>query len=155
MKKILFVCHGNICRSPMAEFMFKKMVRERGLEKDFLIESAATSSEEIGNDMHSGAKQKLLQMDVPFEKRRARRISQEDYSGFDLLIGMDMENLYYMQREWNKDPDDKIKLLMTYAGKDKDIADPWYTGNFDETFRDLETGLNALLDSLAGGRKRD
>ena len=135
--------------------MFKKMVRERGLEKDFLIESAATSSEEIGNDMHSGAKQKLLQMDVPFEKRRARRISQEDYSGFDLLIGMDMENLYYMQREWNKDPDDKIKLLMTYAGKDKDIADPWYTGNFDETYRDLETGLNALLDSLAGGRKRD
>ena len=135
--------------------MFKKMVRERGLEKDFLIESAATSSEELGNDMHSGAKQKLLQMDVPFEKRRARRISQEDYSWFDLLIGMDMENLYYMQREWNKDPDDKIKLLMTYAGKDKDIADPWYTGNFDETYRDLENGLNALLDSLAGGRKRD
>ena len=135
--------------------MFKKMVRERGLEKNFLIESAATSSEELGNDMHSGAKQKLLQMDVPFEKRRARRISQEDYSGFDLLIGMDMENLYYMQREWNKDPDDKIKLLMTYAGKDKDIADPWYTGNFDETYRDLENGLNALLDSLAGGRKRD
>lgn len=148
MKKILFVCHGNICRSPMAEFMFRKMVKDAGLEKDFLVESAATSSEEIGNDMHSGAKQKLMQMDVPFEKRRARRITPEDYSDFDLLIGMDMENLYYMQREWNKDPDDKIKLLMTYAGKDKDIADPWYTGNFDETYSDLETGLKALLEHL-------
>lgn len=132
----------------MAEFMFRKMVKDAGLEKDFLVESAATSSEEIGNDMHSGAKQKLMQMKVPFEKRRARRITPEDYSDFDLLIGMDMENLYYMQREWNKDPDDKIKLLMTYAGKDKDIADPWYTGNFDETYSDLETGLKALLEHL-------
>lgn len=128
--------------------MFRKMVKDAGLEKDFLVESAATSSEEIGNDMHSGAKQKLMQMKVPFEKRRARRITPEDYSDFDLLIGMDMENLYYMQREWNKDPDDKIKLLMTYAGKDKDIADPWYTGNFDETYSDLETGLKALLEHL-------
>lgn len=148
MKKILFVCHGNICRSPMAEFMFKKMVRDAEREKDFLIESAATSGEEIGNDMHRGAKEKLTQMGVPFEKRRARRITPEDYSDFDLLIGMDMENMYYMQREWNKDPDDKVKLLLTYAGKDKDIADPWYTGNFDETFDDLKTGLTALLNKL-------
>lgn len=148
MKKILFVCHGNICRSPMAEFMFKKMVRDAKREKDFLIESAATSGEEIGNDMHRGAKEKLTQMGVPFEKRRARRITAEDYSDFDFLIGMDMENMYYMQREWNKDPDDKVKLLLTYAGKDKDIADPWYTGNFDETFDDLKTGLTALLNKL-------
>ncbi len=148
MKKILFVCHGNICRSPMAEFMFKKMVRDAKREKDFLIESAATSGEEIGNDMHRGAKEKLTQMGVPFEKRRARRITLEDYSDFDFLIGMDMENMYYMQREWNKDPDDKVKLLLTYAGKDKDIADPWYTGNFDETFDDLKTGLTALLNKL-------
>lgn len=148
MKKILFVCHGNICRSPMAEFMFKKMVRDAKREKDFLIESAATSGEEIGNDMHRGAKEKLTQMGVPFEKRKARRITAEDYSDFDFLIGMDMENMYYMQREWNKDPDDKVKLLLTYAGKDKDIADPWYTGNFDETFDDLKTGLTALLNKL-------
>ena len=148
MKKILFVCHGNICRSPMAEFMFKKMVRDAKREKDFLIESAATSGEEIGNDMHRGAKEKLTQMGVSFEKRKARRITPEDYSDFDFLIGMDMENMYYMQREWNKDPDDKVKLLLTYAGKDKDIADPWYTGNFDETFDDLRTGLTALLNKL-------
>lgn len=132
----------------MAEFMLKKMVRDAKLEKDFLIESAATSGEEIGNDMHRGAKEKLTQMGVPFEKRKARRITPEDYSDFDLLIGMDMENMYYMQREWNKDPDDKVKLLLTYAGKDKDIADPWYTGNFDETFDDLKTGLTALLNKL-------
>lgn len=132
----------------MAEFMFKKMVRDAKLEKDFLIESAATSGEEIGNDMHCGAKEKLTQMGVPFEKRKARRITPEDYSDFDFLIGMDMENMYYMQREWNKDPDDKVKLLLTYAGKDKDIADPWYTGNFDETFDDLKTGLTALLNKL-------
>lgn len=113
-----------------------------------MIESAATSGEEIGNDMHRGAKEKLTQMGVPFEKRKARRITPEDYSDFDLLIGMDMENMYYMQREWNKDPDDKVKLLLTYAGKDKDIADPWYTGNFDETFDDLKTGLTALLNKL-------
>jgi len=98
--------------------------------------------------MHRGAKEKLTQMGVPFEKRKARRITPEDYSDFDLLIGMDMENMYYMQREWNKDPDDKVKLLLTYAGKDKDIADPWYTGNFDETFDDLKTGLTALLNKL-------
>ena len=98
MKKILFVCHGNICRSPMAEFMFKKMVKNAGREKDFLIESAATINEEIGNDMHLGAKEKLTQMGIPFEKRKARRITPEDYSNFDILIGMDMENMYYMQR---------------------------------------------------------
>lgn len=132
----------------MAEFMLKKMVRDAKREKDFLIESAATSGEEIGNDMHRGAKEKLTQMGVPFEKRKARRITPEDYSDFDFLIGMDMENMYYMQREWNKDPDDKVKLLLTYAGKDKDIADPWYTGNFDETFDDLKIGLTALLNKL-------
>lgn len=148
MKKILFVCHGNICRSPMAEFMFKKIVKDAGRENDFLIESAATSTEELGNDMHSGAKAKLKEMNVPFDKRRARKIKSEDYDTYDLLIGMDLENLYYMQREWNKDPDDKVKLLLSYAGKDRDIADPWYTGNFDKTYEDLEAGLHALFEKI-------
>ncbi|MCI6816397.1 MAG: low molecular weight phosphotyrosine protein phosphatase [Treponema porcinum] len=148
MTKILFVCHGNICRSPMAEFIMKKLVKDEGREKDFVIESAATSTEEIGNDIHRGAREKLTQKGIPFTKRRARRITADDYAEFDLIIGMDVENLYYMQREWNKDPDDKIKLLMTYTGKDRDIADPWYTGNFDDTYNDLLTGCTALLKTL-------
>ncbi len=148
MTKILFVCHGNICRSPMAEFILKKIVKDKGLEKDFLIESAATSTEEIGNDIHSGAKQKLTEKNIPFSKRHARRITKEDYDNFDFLIGMDVENLYYMQHEWNKDPDDKIKLLLSFANKDKDIADPWYTHDFEPTFNEIMEGCNALLNHL-------
>lgn len=124
----------------------KKLVKDAGRENEFQIHSAATSTEEIGNDMHRGAKQKLTQMGVPFEKHSARRITPEDYKNYDLLLGMDMENMYYMQREWNRDPDDKVKLLLTYAGKDRDIADPWYTGNFDQTYDDLVQGIKAFLE---------
>lgn len=132
----------------MAEFIFKKMVKDEGREKDFYIESAATSTEEIGNDIHPGTKNKLTQMRIPFSKRRARKITPEDYEKFDFLIGMDVENLYYMQKEWNRDPDDKVKLLSTFASRDKDIADPWYTGNFDQTYEDIVEGLTAMLKTL-------
>ena len=148
MKKILFVCHGNICRSPMAEFVMKKLVKDTGRESEFLIESAATSTEEIGNDMHSGTKKKLTEMNIPFEKRRARRITAADYNNYDYLIGMDVENLYYMEREWDKDPDDKVKLLLAFAGKDRDIADPWYTGNFDKTYEDIIEGCREFLKKI-------
>ena len=148
MTKILFVCHGNICRSPMAEFVMKKIVKDAGLENDFVIESAATSSEEIGNDVHYGTKEKLTQMNVPFSKRRARKITPADYDYFDLLIGMDVENLYYMENAWNKDPNDKVKLLLTYAGKDRDIADPWYSHNFDKTYEDILEGCTSLFNSI-------
>ena len=148
MTKLLFVCHGNICRSPMAEFIFKKMISDKKLEKGFLIDSAATSTEEIGNDMHRGAKETLLRMNVPFSPKRARQITTEDYHTYDLLIGMDIENLYRMQKLWKNDPDNKVKLLLSYAGKDKDIADPWYTGDFDKTYMDLIEGCDALLKSL-------
>lgn len=132
----------------MAEFICKKMVKDEGREKDFYIESAATSTEEIGNDIHPGTKNKLTQMGIPFSKRRARKITPEDYEKFDFLIGMDVENLYYMQKEWNRDPDDKVKLLSTFADRDKDIADPWYTGNFDQTYEDIVEGLTAMLKTL-------
>lgn len=148
MTKILFVCHGNICRSPMAEFVMKKIVKDAGMENDFVIESAAVSSEEIGNDIHYGTKEKLTQMNVPFAKRRARKIIPADYDYFDLLIGMDVQNLYYMENAWNKDPNDKVKLLLTYAGKDRDIADPWYTHNFDDTYEDIVEGCTALFNSI-------
>lgn len=148
MKRILFVCHGNICRSPMAEFVMKDLVKKAGLEDQFQIDSAATSNEEIGNDMHPGSKQKLTSKGISFSKRKARKITASDYQNYDLLIGMDVENLFYMEREWNKDPDEKVKLLLTYAGKDRDIADPWYTGNFDRTFDDIIEGCTALLEKL-------
>ena len=98
MTRILFVCHGNICRSPMAEFIMKKLVSQKGLSQNFYIESAATSTEEIGNDMHQGAKKVLLKNDIPFSKRKARKITDSDYNNFDYLIAMDVENIYYMQR---------------------------------------------------------
>lgn len=148
MHKILFVCHGNICRSPMAEFIFKKTVADAGRKDEFLIESAAVSTEETGNDMYPPARKKLSEKNVPFSPRSARQITAEDYEKFDLLIGMDVKNLFYMQRLWNKDPKNKVKLLLSYAGKDRDIADPWYTGDFEKTWLDLEEGLSALLKSF-------
>lgn len=148
MTKILFVCHGNICRSPMAEFVMKKIVKDASKASEFYIESAATSSEELGNDVHYGTKEKLTQMNIPFSKRRARKITPADYDNFDLLIGMDVENLYYMENAWNKDPDNKVKLLLTYAGKDRDIADPWYSHNFDKTYEDILEGCTALFNSI-------
>lgn len=141
MKKILFVCHGNICRSPMAEFVMKDMVKKAGLEKDYYIESAATSTEEIGNDIHYGTRRKLTQQNIPFTKRAARQITAADYNTFDLLIGMDEENLYYMNKKWNNDPENKIRLMVA----PREVADPWYTGNFDETYLDIVEGCKRLL----------
>lgn len=153
MTRILFVCHGNICRSPMAEFIMKKLVSQKGLSQNFYIESAATSTEEIGNDMHQGAKNILLKNDIPFSKRKARKITDSDYNNFDYLIAMDVENIYYMQREWNKDPCDKIKLLLSFANKDRDIRDPWYTHNFEETYSDILEGCCAFLNQILKNEK--
>ena len=148
MKKILFVCHGNICRSPMAEFVMKHLVKQAGLEKEFCIDSAATSSEEIGNGMHYGTRTKLMQMKIPYGDHRARRLTKTDAENYDLIIGMDQENLFYMQRILGSGALPKVHLLLEYAGLKRDIADPWYTGNFDQTYEDIDTGCRALLDSL-------
>ena len=148
MNRILFVCHGNICRSPMAEFVMKELVRRAGLETDFLIESAATSREEIGNDMHYGTRQKLREMGIPFTRRAARQITPADYDKYDWLVAMDEENLYYMNRCWGPDPEQKIVSLLEFAGKSRDIADPWYTGNFDQTYDDIMEGCTAFLEYL-------
>lgn len=148
MIKVLFVCHGNICRSPMAEFVFKDIVAKNGRSSEFLIESAATSTEEIGNDMHYGTRTKLREEGIPFTRRAARQITAADYDKYDYLIAMDEENLYYMNRRWNNDPDGKISLLLEFAGKTREIADPWYTGNFDQTFLDVQEGCEALLNTI-------
>ena len=148
MIKILFVCHGNICRSPMAEFVMKELVRRAGREHEFLIESAATSREEIGNDIHYGTRTKLREMGIPFRRRAARQITNADYDEFDYLVAMDDENEYYMNRWWAPDTDHKIVRLLSFAGKSRDIADPWYTGNFDQTYEDILEGCTAFLEKL-------
>lgn len=142
---ILFVCHGNICRSPMAEFVMKDLVRKAGLEERFLIASKAARRDELGNDTHYGTKAKLRQMGVPFAKRRATLLDRSDYDAYDYLIGMDEENMRDMLRLFGGDPNGKIYKLLRFADEDRDVADPWYTGNFDETYEDVLKGCTALL----------
>lgn len=148
MKKILFICHGNICRSPMAEFVFKDMVKKAGREKEFIIDSAATSREEIGNPIHHGTRTKLRQMSIPFTDHRARQITIDDYNDWDYLICMDRNNLRNMEWILGSDVDSKFHLLLDFAGEHRDIADPWYTGNFDLTYNDVVKGCKALLQQL-------
>lgn len=149
--KILFVCHGNICRSPMAEFVLKDLVHKAGLDCAFLIDSAATSTEEIGNDIHPGTREILKREEIPFTKRAARQITVADYEKYDFLVGMDEENLYYMNRRWRQDPKGKIKLLMEFTGKRKAIPDPWYTGNFDEAYLEIREGCEAIVREVLRG----
>ena len=150
MKKILFVCHGNICRSPIAEFVMKDLVRKAGLEDQFYIESAATSTEEIwngiGNPVYPPARKKLAEHGLRCEGKRARQITRQDYAEFDLIIGMDQANLRNIRRICGRD--DKTHLLMEYAGKHRDVADPWYTGDFDATWNDVSEGCKGLLSFL-------
>lgn len=148
MIKVLFLCHGNICRSTMSEFVMKDMLRKAGVEDRFHIESAATSSEEIGNDTHLGTKRKLMEVGVPFTKRRARQVTKDDYDEYDYLIIMDEENRRGLNRIIGGDPEEKVHKLLGFAGKDRDIADPWYTGNFDDTYDDIVEGLNCFMEYL-------
>lgn len=145
---ILFVCHGNICRSPMAEFIMKDLVAKEGLSGRFHIESAATSTEEIGNEVYPPAKQKLAEHGISCKGKTARQMTAADYNRFDLLIGMDRWNLRNMKAICGGDPDNKIHLLMDYTKRPGEVADPWYTGNFDATWRDVSEGCSALLESI-------
>lgn len=145
MIKILFVCLGNICRSPMAEYVMKDLVKKTGVSDRFLIDSAATSREEIGNPVHPGTRQKLRQEGIPCGDHRARRMEKADYDKYDYLIGMETWNIKNMLRITGGDPDKKISRLLDFSQHPRDIADPWYTGNFDETFEDVMEGCRALL----------
>ena len=153
MTKVLFVCHGNICRSPMAEFVMKDFVRKAGLEKEFYIESAATSSEEIwggrGNPVYPPARKKLLENGIDPAGKEARKTTKDDYDRFDYLVGMDNMNLRNMKRIYGGDPDGKMTLLLDWCGRDgQEVADPWYTGNFDATWADVTEGCAAMLEKL-------
>lgn len=145
MVKILFVCHGNICRSAMAEFIFKDMVHKADLDGVVTVSSAATSTEEIGNDTYPPAKAKLREKGIPLARHSARQITAADYNQYDYIVGMDSENMYYMNRCWNNDPEGKVSLLMEFAGSSREVADPWYTGDFERTYEDLVIGCKSLL----------
>ena len=152
MIKILFICHGNICRSTMAEFVMKELVRRAGLADVFYIASAATSREEIGNDTHWGTKEKLREEGIPFTKRQAVQLCKTDYGRYDYLIYFDSENKHEIRRICGEDTAHKIYALLSFAGLQRDVADPWYTGNFDQTYEDVWTGCQAFLQFLCKNR---
>ena len=152
MTKIMFVCHGNICRSPMAEFIFKDMVEKKGLSNEFIISSCATSTEEIfggvGNPVYPPARRELAKHGLSCDRKRAVQIKQSDYDSYDLLVAMDSNNVRNLLRMLGDDKQNKIKKLMSFTDRGGDVADPWYTGNFEVTYRDIFDGCKALLDYL-------
>ena len=148
MTKILFICHGNICRSPMAEFVMKKLVADAGLTDQFEIASAATSTEEIGNPVYPPARRKLAEHGINCEGKTARQMTRADYHYYEHIIAMDRNNLRNLKRMFGEDTEHKISLLMDYTHRPGDVADPWYTGDFEATWRDVLEGCRGLLESL-------
>ena len=148
MTKILFVCHGNICRSPMAEFCMKHLAAEAGRSGEFEIASAATSTEELGNSVYPPARRVLNSKGIDCSGKFARQITAKDYEYYDLIIGMDNANMRNMKRFWNGDPDNKLRMLLDYTGVPGEVADPWYSGNFEQTWKDVEAGCRGLLEQI-------
>ena len=148
MIRILFVCHGNICRSPMAAYVMKDLVRKAGLADRFEIASAATSYEEIGNPVYPPARRELQRHGIGCAGHAARHLERTDYDRYDWLVGMEAVNLRNMRRICGGDPDAKMALLLSFAGSDAEIDDPWYTGRFEEVYCQIETGCRAMLDLL-------
>lgn len=146
MIKILFICHGNICRSPMAEFVFKDMVKKLGIADQFEIASAATSTEEIGNPVHYGTKSKLREYGISCDGKTAIQLRKQDYDKYDYLIGMDHYNIKNMERILGRK--DKIYLMLEFAGTSSEVADPWYTHDFDATYRDVLAGCKGFIEHL-------
>ncbi len=148
MIKIMFVCHGNICRSTMAEFVMKDIVKKNGIENDFFICSSATSTEEIGNDTHWGTKQILDKMGVQYTKRKAVQLKKSDYEKYNYIIGMDNANIKNINRIIGNDKDNKVYKLLEFANVDRDVADPWYTRDFITTYNDVLLGCTSLYEKI-------
>ena len=149
MIRVLFVCHGNICRSTMAEYVMKYLIIQEGLSDEFYIDSAATSREEIGNGVHRGTRDKLKEVGIPCGNHRARQMTIRDYEEFDYIIGMDTWNIRNIMRIIGTDAKRKVSMLLDYTDRGgMDIADPWYTGNFDKTYEDVLEGCSGLLKFL-------
>ena len=150
MIKILFVCHGNICRSPMAEFVMKDILNKKGLSENYEVASCATSTEELGNSVYPPAKRKLAEHGILCEGKTARQMTKKDYEYYDYIIAMDRYNLRNMVRFVGDDDDNKVSLLMDYTNRPGDVADPWYTGDFESTWEDVVEGCEGLIDELEG-----
>lgn len=148
MISLLFVCHGNICRSPMAEFIMKDLVRKAGLESEFYIASGATSTEEIGNDIYPPAKEELRRRGVTFSSRQAVQVTKSDYDKYDLILIMDSYNKRNIMRIFGNDAENKVHKLLEYAGRADDVSDPWYSDRFDVAFEDIYSGCKGLLEKL-------
>lgn len=153
MIKILFVCHGNICRSPMAEFVLRDMVQKQGIAHQFIIASAATSTEEIGNPVHSGTRRKLKEFGISTEGKTAVQLKKKDYMYYDYLLGMDKRNIQNILRIVGEDQGSKVHLFLEYASNTRDIADPWYTGDFNQTYDDIKEGCEGFLTYLIENHK--
>ena len=146
--KILFVCHGNICRSPMAEFVMKEIVKNADLQERIYVESAATSTEELGNPVYPPARRIMAQHGIDCKNKTARQITRADYADFDYLVAMDERNIRNMRYFFGNDPENKVSLLLSWANENREVADPWYTGDFEATWRDVNLGCNALLKQI-------
>ena len=148
MIKIMFVCHGNICRSPMAEFVMKDMAKKQGIADKLYIASAATSTEEIGNPVHHGTRNKLAEHGISVDGKTAVQLRRDDYAKYDYIIGMDDTNMYYIMRIFHWDLEKKVHKLLEFSGDGRDVLDPWYTGNFDATYNDIVEGCTALMNDI-------
>ena len=152
MIKILFICHGNICRSPMAEFKMKDLVEKAGIEENFYIESAATSAEELGNPVYGPAKRKLAEHGLSCKGKTARRMEKSDYHKFDMIVAMERYNFRGLERICGSDPEKKFSLLLDHTARPGDVSDPWYSGDFETAWRDIERGCKGLLKELTEGK---
>ncbi|MBQ1826697.1 MAG: low molecular weight phosphotyrosine protein phosphatase [Erysipelotrichaceae bacterium] len=144
MIKVMFVCLGNICRSPMAEFMFREKIRKLGLKERFMIDSAGTSDEEHGNDLYPPAKDILRRKGIPFSRHHARRLKREEYDKYDLFVAMDSNNIRSLNRLFGSDPKQKIRRML----EERDVADPWWTGDFETAYRDIDEGLDRIIEEV-------